>query len=95
MKNVLLVTAILVIGPVIGCQSDDARIAEMAQRQADREAEHTRQMAQLQQQVAEGSRHLVEADAETRKELTELQRDLRNDQATVGQQRDTLEADRR
>ncbi len=96
MRNtLLLLTAILVIGPAIGCQSDDARIAEMAQRQADREAEHTRQMAQLQQQVAEGSRHLVEADAETRKELTELQRDLRNDQATVGQQRDTLEADRR
>ena len=86
---------ILVIGLVIGCQSDDARIAEMAQRQADREAEHIRQMAQLQQQVAEGSRHLVEADAETRKELTELQRDLRSDQATVGQQRDSLEAERR
>ena len=96
MKNTLLIlTVILVVGPTIGCQNDDARIAEMAQRQADREAEHSRQMAQLQQQVAEGSRHLVEADADTRKELTELQRDLRNDQATVGQQRDALEAERR
>jgi rubrerythrin len=95
-KNaLLLVTAILAIGPAIGCQSDDARIAKMAERQADREAEHTRQMAQLQQQVAEGSRRLVEADSEARKELTELQRDLRSDQATVGQQRDALEADRR
>ncbi len=85
----------LVVGLVIGCRSDDARIAEMAQRQADREADQVRQMTQLQQQVAEGSRHLVEADAETRKELTELQRDLRSDQATVGQQRDSLEVERR
>jgi hypothetical protein len=95
-KNILLlVTAILVSVLAIGCQNDDARIAEMAQRQVDREADHTRQMAQLQQQVAEGSRRLVETDAETRKELTELQRDLRGDQATVGQQWDALEADRR
>lgn len=91
----LLVAVNLVVVLAIGCHSDDARIAEMAERQADREAEHTRQMAQLQQQVAEGSRRLVEADADTRKELTELQRDLRADQATVGQQRDALEAERR
>ena len=96
MKNILpYLIAIPLMVLVIGCQSDDARIAEMATRQADREAEHTRQMAQLQQQVAEGSRHLVEADAEARKELTELQRDLRNDQTTVGQQRDALEGERR
>ena len=96
MKNtLLLVITILVTALAAGCQSNDERLVEMSQRQADREAEHVRQMTQLQQQVAEGSRRLVEADAESRKELTELQRDLRNDQATVGQQRDALETERR
>jgi len=93
--SLLLVILIPTIVLASGCRSNDARIAEMAQRQADREAEHVRQMAHLQGQAAEGSRRLVEADAEARKELTELQRDLRSDQSTVGQQRDALEAERR
>jgi hypothetical protein len=45
--------------------------------------------------VAEGSKRLVEADAQARTELTALQRDLQQSQAEVGHQRDQLETDRR
>ena len=58
-------------------------------------AEQNRQMAQLQQEVAAGSRRLVEADAEAREKLMALQEGLRMDQADVGRQRDQLEAERR
>ena len=69
--------------------------SSVEREQADREAEHSRQMSQLQQQVAEGSRRLVESDSQARQEMVTLQRDLRTDQATVGKQRDALETERR
>jgi hypothetical protein len=52
-------------------------------------------MVQLQSQVAEGSRRLVEAEAQARAEMAALQRDLQQSQAEVGRQRDQLEAERR
>ena len=52
-------------------------------------------MARTQQEVAEGSRRLVEADAKARQELTAIQHELRSDQADIGHQRDQLETERR
>jgi hypothetical protein len=78
-----------------GGESDDERLVEMARERAARQAEQSRQMAQLQQDLSAGSRRLVEADAQARQKLIELQRDLRTDQAEVGRQRDALEEERR
>jgi hypothetical protein len=78
-----------------GCENDEERLVEMAREQAARQAEQSRQMAQLQQELSEGSRRLVEADALARQGLVGLQRDLRTDQAEVGRQRDALEEERR
>jgi hypothetical protein len=52
-------------------------------------------MVQLQNQVAEGSRRLVEAEAQARAEMAALQRDLQQSQSEIGRQRDQLETDRR
>jgi hypothetical protein len=52
-------------------------------------------MVQLQNQVAEGSRRLVEAEAQARAEMAALQRDLQQSQSEIGRQRDQLEAERR
>ena len=51
---------------VIGCD-ENARLAEMAERHLDRQAEQNRQMAELHRQVADGSRELVAADAKAPK----------------------------
>jgi hypothetical protein len=67
----------------------------VAREAAQRQADQNKQMAQLQGQVAEGSRHLVEAEAKARADMTALQRDLQQSQAEVGHQRDQLEAERR
>ncbi|MEX0867427.1 MAG: hypothetical protein WD030_08710, partial [Pirellulales bacterium] len=55
----------------------------------------TRQMAELQREVAQGSRQLVEADAAARKEMVALQREVQAERTEVGQQRDALEGERR
>ena len=86
----------LLLLPMIGCRgSADEKLVEMAREHAVREAESQRQMVDLQKQVADGSRQLVEADAKARGELTALQHDLRSDQAEIGRQRDKMEAERR
>jgi hypothetical protein len=80
---------------IAGCDDEDKRVAQTATEAAQRQAEQNKVMAQLQGQVAEGSKRLVEADAQARAELTVLQHDLQQSQTELGHQRDQLEADRR
>lgn len=89
---------ILLILPALltaGCGSKDDRLVNMAQEHEKRQAEQSQQMARMQHEVAEGARKLVEEDAKAREALTNMQDKLRSDQATIGTQRDALEADRR
>jgi hypothetical protein len=79
----------------LGCESSDERIVRISQEHAARQAELQRQTIDLQKQVAEGSRHLVESDAKARQELSALQRDLQDDQAKIHRGHDQLEAERR
>lgn len=90
---IVLIAAILTAN---GCRSDEnRRIAELAERQLERQNEQNRRLADMQHEVAEGSRRLVEADAQARQDMAELHRDLQTERSTVGQQRDALEQDRR
>jgi hypothetical protein len=90
-----MLTACTLLVSLVGCESEGERVAEVAREAAQRQAEQSKLMAQLQGQVAEGSRQLVEAEARARADMTALQRDLQRSQAEVGRQRDQLEAERR
>jgi hypothetical protein len=88
----MAMTAIMTMS---GCENENERLVEMAERHLEREAEQNRQMTELQADVAEGTRQLVEADAKAREELVVLQREVQSQRAEVDQQRDQLEAERR
>ena len=47
---------------MIGC-SDGERVAKVATEAADRQAQQNQEMAQLNREVAEGTKRMVEADA--------------------------------
>ena len=80
----------------IGCdEEENKRLAEMAERHMERQAEQNRQVTELQREVAEGSRRLVEADAQARQEMVTLQREVQAERNEVGRQRDVLEGERR
>ena len=80
----------------IGCdEEENKRLAEMAERHIERQAEQNRQVTELQREVAEGSRRLVEADAQARQEMVALQREVQAERTEVGRQRDLLEGERR
>jgi hypothetical protein len=79
---------------LIGCD-DSQRVAEVAERAADRQADQNKEMVQLNREVAEGTKRLVEADAKARDDALAMQTHLHLQQAEVGQQRDQLESERR
>jgi hypothetical protein len=90
-----LMAACTLLVLMVGCQSEGDRVAEVAREAAQRQAEQSKQMLQLQNQVAEGSRRLVEAEAQARTEMAALHRDLQESQSEIGRQRDHLETERR
>jgi len=79
-----------------GCNQDEnSRLAAMAEQQLARQAEANRRATELQHEVAEGSRKLVEADAAARLEMATAQREMQAEQIEIGRQRDQLEVERR
>ena len=95
-KMILIPTVAALMLTAIGCdEEENTRLAEMAERHSERQAEQIRQMTELQNQVAEGSRRLVEADAQARQEMVTLQREVQAERTEVGRQRDVLEEERR
>jgi len=90
MKRILPATLICLI---VGCSDD--RLVQFSKEHEARQAEQNLKMADLQKSVAEGSKRLIETEAESRDKLLAMQDNLRGDQAAVGEQRDKLESERR
>jgi len=84
----------LAIISLVGCDEDE-RLARLSEKAADRQASQNQEMTKLNREVAEGTKRLVKADAESRKELVSLQRDLQAEQSEIGHQRDQLETERK
>lgn len=91
--TVIVTVAILAL-MTAGCNSDQ-RLAEMASRSMEIQAEQNAQTAEMQKDIAAGARQLVEADAAARQETLAMQRELQEQHAELGVQRDSLEKDRR
>lgn len=85
---------LVLIAAMSGCDEDE-QLARMAEEHARRQAAQSQQMVELQQEVAQGTRELVEADGKAREGIVALQRDIQTERTEIGRQRDHLEEDRR
>jgi len=95
-KIAIAATGFMLLMMIAGCdENENARLAGMAEKNLDRQAEQNRQLAAMQREVAEGSRRLVEAGAAARNEMATLQRDAQAERTEIGRQRDMLEEERR
>lgn len=74
----------------VGCADENERIADYAMESARWQAEQSQTLVEANQNIADGSRGLVTADAASRQELATLQRELRADQAEIAQQYQSL-----
>jgi hypothetical protein len=93
-RGLLIAVTVLVV-VTSGCDSDDERLARLAQTSNQQQADQNAAMAENTRAVAEGSKALIEAENQSRQELVALQRDLRSDQAELSRQRDLLDRERR
>lgn len=75
-----------------GCDDQATQIAREA---ADRQAQQNTAMVELNQEVAGGTRRLVEADAQARKEIVGVHRDLQGERLRLDTGWSALEAERR
>ena len=81
---VLLVTLMI----ASGCNDEDARVVQMTQEAAQRQAEQNQEMAHLNREVAEGTKRLVEGQADADQHWQAMEQNIHG-------QQDHLEAERR
>ncbi|MFO0821206.1 MAG: hypothetical protein U1A77_24895 [Pirellulales bacterium] len=93
---VVLATVVAALG-IVGCVENppDRTAVRLAAQVTHDQAEQNKRLADATKSLTHGSQQLVTAEAKARQEVISLQRDLRQDQADIGRQRDALEADRR
>jgi hypothetical protein len=82
---------VVVLAMTSGCDDASVRIAREA---ADRQAEQNRTMAKLQEEVAAGSRQLVEEEGQARRQALEVHRDLAAGQGRLADGWNDVEAQR-
>ena len=100
MRMIHRLTIPMLLSMMLGCSSnEESELAAMARRELDRMSAQSESLMRHSQEVSETARHLVEADANARKELTEfqsrLQADIESERQNVDRQRDELESERR
>ena len=92
-KNRIAAAVMALAVVMTGCEEDE-RVAQVATEAANRQAQQNTEMARVTNQVAEGSRKLVEADAQARKEIVKVHQELQTERATLGENWNKLEAER-
>jgi len=91
---------------IVGCESQDRRLAEYAQRATEQQARQNERMAQQAegvarqgQEVASAAHHLVEQDAAARRDLIQAQDKLQQqnqaERAGLDRQREHVESERK
>ena len=81
-RFLLLFLLVVVFSAMHGCDSDDRRLAEMANEASRRQAEQNVEMAQLNREVAANNRRVVESS----NNITNLQRELQTERRDLANQ---------
>lgn len=85
----------ILVSLIVGCSHPDERLVQLSHRANDQQERQNQQMASLQQEVAAGSRRLVELDGQARQEFLSMSHDLQQQSMLVANERDKLEAERK
>lgn len=80
---------------ILGCSSSDERLARFAAESNRQQSEQNRRMAELQQEVAAGSRRMIEAEAAHQSQMLALEESLQEEREKIDRGRDALENERR
>jgi hypothetical protein len=92
LKLPIAIPWIVLVTLISGC---DDRATKIAREAADRQAQQNAAMAELNKEVASGTHRLVEADAQARKEVIGVHRDLQAERTKLNSGWSDLEDERR
>lgn len=94
-KIMIIVPAIALVLTIVGCESDDERLARFAEESVDQQAQQNKAVAAQHQDIAKATRVLVVADAQSRADFAKLTGELHAQRKELDAQRDALENERR
>ena len=92
--SIVMLLAVLLM-MITGCESEDERLARFAEQSVDQQAQQNKAVTAQQQEIAEATRTLVEADAQSRADFAKLAGHLNAERQELNSQRDGLERERR
>ena len=95
MRIILALVVISFTIVILGCESDDERLARFAAQSVDQQARQNKDAAEQHLEIAKTARALVDADARSRADFAKLADGLLVERQELARQRDALEADRR
>ena len=80
---------------IAGCSSDNERLADLSRQSLDRQAEQNRLVEANNRQVIDAYQKLVEAEAQARRDSSQLQQQMQSERSRISEQRDAIEQERR
>ena len=92
-RTTMLILLVAGLAMMSGCEEDDERLAEMAQDATRRQAEQNKEMVRLNREVSVAHQRVIEADAQSRQEVIQVQRELIERDAEGREQLDVLQRD--
>ncbi len=99
MKNEIrvMLLAVLCLTWITGCGEPDRykEVAEVAREGADRQDSQNSEMVRLNREVVEGTRKMIEADAQARKEMVVVHQELQAERDTLNVGFNLLESERK
>ncbi len=92
-----LLAAVICFAGTSGCDETDKhrQVAEVAREAADRQAQQNNEMARMNREVTEGTRRLIEADAQARQETMEVHHEIQAERVSLQTGFDQLETERK
>jgi hypothetical protein len=93
MQTTPRIAPMLLVAMLIGCD-ENRRLAEQAERNTEIQAQQNSEMARVNREVAAGTKQLVAADADARREMLILQQDLQAERQQIAAGQAALETER-
>ena len=90
MKRLSILIATITLAMMTGCESQDSRLASLAEQTAYQQASQNEAMAELTQQVTEDHRRVVETVEESRRDIVALDREVREERNELDQERKAM-----
>ncbi len=95
MKRTAVILTVLILTATVGCRSPDERLMDQLAESQRQQAQQNIQQSKVGETVADGSRRLVEAVADSRHEIQRMEQDLQEQRTRLEDERKAIAKERK